>query len=338
VVTGVPGLLDARAALLPLGAAFASLPAPTREAHERPKAYYAIGWSHGKESLEGRPDLAKGSFYANPLHDAPFGNGNEAAIKSFPSYAHPNVWPSESLPSLEPAFKALGRLVVNVGRLVAQQCDAHVTSLLGPAAYPPNKLGEIVGDHRCCKARLLHYFPRGDANEAGAEVGAGAGDFSSWCGWHNDHGSLTGLVSAMYLDSRTGAPLAASPDPEAGLYIRDRHGALHHAAFGPDEIAFQIGEAAQIHSGGWLQATPHAVRGCAPTTSLGRYASRESFAVFMQPWAQASMAVPEGVDPDVAQAQAAIKALPGRVPPLASRWDNSMTFGEFTIKTIEKYY
>lgn len=246
--------------------------------------------------------------------------------------------PPQSLPSLEPAFKALGRLVVNVGRLVAQQCDAHVTSLLGPAAYPPNKLGEIVGDHRCCKARLLHYFPRGDANEAGAEVGAGAGDFSSWCGWHNDHGSLTGLVSAMYLDSRTGAPLAASPDPEAGLYIRDRHGALHHAAFGPDEIAFQIGEAAQIHSGGWLQATPHAVRGCAPTTSLGRYASRESFAVFMQPWAQASMAVPEGVDPDVAQAQAAIKALPGRVPPLASRWDNSMTFGEFTIKTIEKYY
>ena len=39
----------------------------------------------------------------------------------------------------------------------------------------------------------------------------------------------------------------------------------------------------------------------------------------------------------VAQAQAAIAALPPRVPPLASRWDNSMTFGQFTNRTIEKY-
>ena len=23
---------------------------------------------------------------------------------------------------------------------------------------------------------------------------------NDWCGWHNDHGTLTGLASAMYLD------------------------------------------------------------------------------------------------------------------------------------------
>ena len=80
------------------------------------------------------------------------------------------------------------------------------------------------------------------------------------------------------------------------------------------------------------------MRGCAPTSAAARAASRESFAVFMQPYWAEEMAVPRGVDPAVAQAQAAIKALPPRVPPLASRWDNSMTFGQFTLKTIEKYH
>lgn len=360
LVTGVPGLLAARQALLPLGASVAGLPGTTLASLETPAAFYAVGWSHGKEALEGRPDLAKGSYYANPLLDAPFGRPAEpSALAQFPSYAHPNVWPTAALPALEPAFKALGRLVVNVGSVVAAACDKYVVAELerkGSATaggYPINQLSRIVADPRCCKARLLHYFPlspdHGDLGDHGdhgkqaeadekASAPEGGAEFSDWCGWHNDHGSLTGLVSAMYLDSRTGQPLAASPDPTAGLYIRDRHGALHHAAFRADELAFQIGEAAQIHSGGVLQATPHAVRGCAPTTELGRCASRESFAVFMQPWAQDCMGVPAGVDPAVAQAQAAIEALPKRVPPLASRWENGISFGEFTLRTIEKYH
>ena len=37
---------------------------------------------------------------------------------------------------------------------------------------------------------MLHYFPFEEKGEA-------EGD---WCGWHNDHGSLTALTPAMYLD------------------------------------------------------------------------------------------------------------------------------------------
>jgi hypothetical protein len=58
----------------------------------------------------------------------------------------------------------------------------------------------------------------------------------------------------------------------------------------------------------------------------------------MQPWAQDCIGVPAGVDPAVAQAQAEIEALPKRVPPLASRWENAISFGEFTLRTIEKYH
>jgi isopenicillin N synthase-like dioxygenase len=45
-----------------------------------------------------------------------------------------------------------------------------------------------------------------------------------------------------------------------GLYIKSRSGALVKANVPPDHLAYQIGETAQIHSGGILQATPHCVK------------------------------------------------------------------------------
>merc|ERR1712137_347256 len=108
------------------------------------------------------------------------------------------------------------------------------------------------------KGRLLHYFP---LDEKAALEAAENSDVSSWCGWHKDHGALTGLTSAMYLD-KDGNPIP-NPDPSAGLYIKQRHGGIVQALCPPDHLAFQIGEAAQIHSGGILQATPHSVRGAA---------------------------------------------------------------------------
>ena len=61
-----------------------------------------------------------------------------------------------------------------------------------------------------------------------------------------------------------------NPDPSAGLYIRNRQGNLVRVPMPSDHVAFQIGETAQIHSGGILQATPHAVKG-AETPGCSRY-------------------------------------------------------------------
>ena len=158
------------------------------------------------------------------------------------------------------------------------QCDLYVRKVCN--TYEEMKLTSIIKNSKCCKARLLHYFPRStDDISASAAAATGGNEediFSSWCGWHNDHGSLTGLVSAMYLDE--GANVVANSDPVAGLYIRSRSSDLIKAGIPEDHIAFQIGETAQIHSGGILQATPHAVRG---TSMPG--VSRETFAVFMEP-------------------------------------------------------
>jgi isopenicillin N synthase-like dioxygenase len=146
------------------------------------------------------------------------------------------------------------------------------------------KLTEIIESSKCCKARLLHYFPQ---KEETNENNNDEMSFSSWCGWHNDHGSITGLVSAIYMDEN--GEIVNNNDPDAGLYIRSRKSELVKVAIPSDHIAFHIGETAQVHSGGILQATPHAVRG-----SKVPNISRETFAVFMEPMWMEPMNTPEG--------------------------------------------
>jgi hypothetical protein len=118
--------------------------------------------------------------------------------------------------------------------------------------YEP-KLEKILRHSKCCKARLLHYFPPEDDRVDDAT--AADAQFSDWCGWHNDHGSLTGLLPALYLDGD--GDVVDPPDPEAGLYIKSRDGRLVRSMIPEGAVAFQVGETAQIHTGGLLKATPH---------------------------------------------------------------------------------
>ena len=51
----------------------------------------------------GKPDLAKGSYYANPVFDLK--TDDEDLKKKFPGTYTDNIWPTEDLPELEPTFK-----------------------------------------------------------------------------------------------------------------------------------------------------------------------------------------------------------------------------------------
>ena len=72
---------------------------------------------------------------------------------------------------------------------------------------------------------------------------------------------------------------------KAGLYVRTRKGAVLQVKLPPGCLAYQIGETSQIHTGGLLQATPHAVKGTSG-------ASRQTYAQFMQPEIDGLMTVP----------------------------------------------
>ena len=78
---------------------------------------------------------------------------------------------------------------------------------------------------------------------------------STLLSWHNDHGSLTGLLPALYLDPN--GQVVDCLDPQAGLYIKSRAGELVHAQLPSNALMFQVGETMQVQSGGCLQATPH---------------------------------------------------------------------------------
>jgi hypothetical protein len=207
-VKNVPQFIEARERLLPLARQFALLPEETKTKYVHEESHYSFGWSHGKEKLQGNFDLSKGSYYANPQFDEPI--ANPELIKKLSSFVHPNIWPSaQDCPDFEAAFKTLGRIMVEVGVLVAKQCDTFVHS--NCSAYPSNKLETIIRESLNCKARLLHYF----ADAVNEDQNTSVDDFASWCGWHNDHGSLTGLTSALFVEEKTGR-IIENTDPNAG--------------------------------------------------------------------------------------------------------------------------
>jgi len=277
---------------------------------------------------KGKPDYSKGSYYANPIYDRPF--DDPELIEKYPAFCHPNIWPKEDLPELEYAFKAMGGLVVDVGLLVARQCDKYVNKI--NPNYPSFRLFNIIKTSKTCKARLLHYFPLNNPGDIAADISEAS--MSTWCGWHNDHGSLTGLVPAIFMDQK--GNVVPSPDPKSGLYIRSRQGDMVKASIPANCLAFQIGETAQIHSGGILQATPHAVRGPLGENSTG--ISRETFAVFMEPMFGEKMDIPKGSSTENVIKGSSTQFLPPGVPLLGTRWNENMDFGSFTDMTLKSYY
>uniref|UniRef100_A0A7N0TC31 Non-haem dioxygenase N-terminal domain-containing protein n=1 Tax=Kalanchoe fedtschenkoi TaxID=63787 RepID=A0A7N0TC31_KALFE len=310
-ITGVPGYSALRRSLLQLSPRLAKLPEEVKEELQDPSSRYNFGWSHGKEKLEsGKPDLLKGSFYANPIHDVP--TTDESLINRYPSYCGSNIWPVNALPELEMAFKTLGKLILDVGLLLAYHCDRYVSR--GSMMSENQGLEKILQRSRCHKGRLLYYFPAQEREED-----EDSDSMSSWCGWHTDHGSLTGLTSGRFTRNDIEVPC---PDAAAGLYIKTRAGQIVKVVYGEDDIAYQIGETTQILSGGYLCATPHCVR--APKGEKAFGLERSTFALFMQPDWDEKLHFPT---------QTQSKELNELILP-----GDSLTFGEYTERLLDKYY
>lgn len=312
-----------RSALLSSARAFASLPPSQISAYERPESDYAVGWSCGRERFRGRPDTCKGSYYANPVFDDP-ADGDCARGKRFKHLLGKNVWPDEV--RMEAHFKKVGAYVDGLAKELAWHCDRYVEGVKGckEDADAFLRIQDVLKESRSQKGRLLHYFP--DFEERGDHGGG------FWVGFHNDHGALTGLVSNEFYSEDKECVLAASPDPEAGLYVLPRGAtAPLKVEIPPGCIAFQAGEVAQIVSGGVLCATPHAVRSV-KSVSGGERISRATMAVFLQPEPDRVLRLPWW-DEEGEKALVSSEL----VPSLRERFKVSDTFDTFGSKTIQAY-
>ncbi|KCV68564.1 hypothetical protein H696_04857 [Fonticula alba] len=312
LVRGIPELENKVGDLLPLASRLGGLSAEEKAKYEFPDLSYMVGWSHGKERFQGVFDTAKGSWYANPSSDTP--TDDPAELAKYREFAQPNVWPTEEIPQLEGAFKALGQLIVDTGARLAVHCDKFISSQI--ADFPANYIENVIKNSKATKGRLLHYFPVDNPPASRAD------DTGSWCGWHLDHGTLTGLTPARYY---RGDEETSMPDATAGLYIRNRNGDVLKAPIPRDCLAFQLGQSLQIASGGHLSATPHCVIGPVGLETAG--IARNTLAVFMQPNFSEKLYFPQTGSPE----ELAKKI---DVP----QWKAGQDFGEFTIATNELYY
>jgi isopenicillin N synthase-like dioxygenase len=274
---------------------------PFLEKLENPTAKYLTGWSLGKETLKnGQVDTLKGSYYANcafyidpELESAE--RSPDFSLEDFPEYLSPNVWPSEAmLPGFRKTFEDLCRLIIDTGVVVARACDRYAEKQIDD--YTPGYLEHVVRTSSTTKARLLHYYPSPPIAAAESQDDIVDDD---WCATHLDHGCLTGLTSAMFVDETAASSLIQSPDvadsclqalpelsnlpdPEAGLYIQSRNGKTVQVEISRDCIAFQTGEALQKITKGKFRAVPHFVKGVKPGTGDGAIA-RNTLAIFIQP-------------------------------------------------------
>ncbi len=101
-VKNVPGLKEQRQLLLQAASFLAALSPQELQEITHQESLYNFGWSHGKEIMNGKPDLAKGSFYNNPVYDVP-PCANPEFQKKHPEYGFPNIWP-RNLPMLRDYF------------------------------------------------------------------------------------------------------------------------------------------------------------------------------------------------------------------------------------------
>ena len=292
----------------------ANLPETELKKLTNERAKYLVGWSHGKETLRtGVLDTRKGSYYINCAfyHDPALQGADGEAHPGFEDYTAPNVWPSEkSLPNFRENVEALITLIMDTAVLVARACDRYAVEKVD--GYRSGYLEGVVKTSLTTKARLLHYFPSDsnappkaqlsclngtDGVNGGNEtkrVGGDAAESDDWCATHVDHGCLTGLTSAMFVDESSGISaepsmrtnslheLPKSPSPSSGLYVRSRENETCKVNIPRDCLAFQTGAALELITKGKFRAVPHFVRAGA-VDEPNRKIARNTLAVFTQP-------------------------------------------------------
>ncbi|KAI9837059.1 MAG: hypothetical protein M1819_000708 [Sarea resinae] len=330
---------ELRAKLLSYASYLANLPAEELAKLECPEAKWLVGWSHGRETLKsGVYDTHKGSYYVNcafykdaslssaPAYTSPSTappSSTPSSLGDFPEYTAPNIWPADSLlPGFRTTFQALVTLIIDTAVLVARACDRYAREKVDgyPQARGPDGAGFLEGVVKgslTTKARLLHYFPpasSGEGKEKGDKKDANDDD-DDWCATHLDHGCLTGLTSAFFIDETAHPPslplpshgttlptlpeLPTSPSPSSGLYIHSRSSAVVKVSIPRDSLGFQTGEALERITRGKFRAVPHFVKGprdSGDRDSGARKIARNTIAVFTQPNLADLVDVDRGLD------------------------------------------
>lgn len=318
VIRDLPDFQKERIAALRTIRKFANLSEETKDKYTHSESNYSFGWSHGKEKMRnGVPDTAKGSYYANPLGDVI--TDDQYLKDTFPEMYTDNVWPSEDLPELEPAFKNMTHIQVGVGYMICELFDKYLRGLTN-GVHSAGHFLDMLKKGTACKGRLLHYFPAPPAANKSED---------GLCGWHLDHGGITILTCPLYLDLE-GNEIPAPSD--CGLHIKHpSDGSIVKVTIPADCLVVQLGESFQYLSGGHLRATAHCVK-----SSKTPDFTRETLACFMDWLPEETMKLPEYTRPYAEVVHTPF--LPEGVPDLEGRMKGVKHYRDFYSNTFRAYH
>lgn len=220
---------------------FTTMPEADKRALGGEAVWHQRGWTPPSTEKAivagGQPDF-KECYFAAPLPvDA-------NCIEEYPEIFAENVWP-DGRPAFRQLYLKMGQALHGVGvellRGIEQAFDV-----------PGELTGPIEGGSHVTRA--LRYLPL-TAEQVDQNI--------VWGEEHTDFNLLTLLPGGRFYDP-AGAQ-CASPDPDAGLYLRSRPTAENPAgqrvrgAAPPGCIVVQVGQQLEILTGGRLLATPHVI-------------------------------------------------------------------------------
>lgn len=335
---------------------------------------FAAQLSFGQEQNHGH--IASTDDTTNPLQE----NDEES------STTHHNVNDGileNKLHDLGSLFRQLGKAMVEVGLLVARICDMAIpdAGLEEATLEACTAKGRLIHYHSLVDRLFLRVISPCASSKA--STGKKSNQFridsptnetlsctDMWQEWHFDYGIFTVLTVPMFLstwemdvsclDHLVSPQLKASflsnkAEPDAlsrhiGLKILNSgNGHVEYVSVPADCLIIQVGEAAQILTGGKLQATAHCV--CRPPERHD--ISRETFVVFLQPaWHRRLFLPSQLINPTVQGCDMMKDHVPNtsstfekdfqeihnKIPVLESRWKNGSTFAEFSRETTKQYY
>ncbi|KAH7429140.1 hypothetical protein KP509_09G032500 [Ceratopteris richardii] len=278
-------------------------------------------------------------------------------------------------------YKRLGKSMVDVGLLVARICDMAIpgVQLEETILEACTAKGRLIHYHSLVDRLFLKAFSSSNICKPNRrkKVNQVTGGPTSvvteasvckdmWQDWHFDYGIFTVLTVPMFLnplDIDLNRVDAASIDlkksrVETSDSVRGLEPNAFHKHIGlkvlipldgcmafvnvpPDCLIVQVGECAQILTGGKLQAIAHCV--CRPPNMSD--ISRETFVVFLQPaWHKQLYWSGSSVDQSTSSHSAKDfnsseqNSLESKIPALDSRWKNGCTFADFAKETTKQYY
>jgi hypothetical protein len=271
-----------------------------------------------------RYDTAKGSFYMNPFADASTTNVYPPSLQ--PSLEDDLLQMTRFMSDvglwiallcdlyLESTLTTNTNANTNTINSQEQECPSQDRAENTEIDFIPSSIStnqwmvykSLKYGKPAAKARLLYYFPqkpqegqKKQNQESSFRTTNGDNVYDDWCGWHTDHGTLTGLLPGMLCDdqeptndSATQQPFKTKSSfagPKPGLYIKTKlpvavgggntteeqqqrrqerpsfKERLTHVDLAPDSLGFQLGETLEILSGGKFVSTVHGVK--APPSS-----------------------------------------------------------------------